>query len=154
MVGVIGFSLPQATTVANLIEQIQFAPNDQTNEPFHPNGGFNSTFDTNGLWLEASNEVTGLGLRLHNPIGDNYQLLSDIPLILFGGHQTLPRTLQCQLDSEGRGDENIDFSRLDFLKVARGDLRLFSQFILGQALPNPFAAHVGAKDLNPFPFFF
>jgi hypothetical protein len=67
----------QAQTMASLIEQIQLPDGDGgTNGVYQPNG-FTANFDTNGLWLEASNEAPYLGLRLHNTIGgDNYQLLS------------------------------------------------------------------------------
>jgi hypothetical protein len=65
----------QAEDVANLIEQIQASTNSG-DQSFQPNYTPLS-FDTNGLWLEASNEIASFGLRLHNTIvGDNYQLLS------------------------------------------------------------------------------
>ena len=70
----------QADTVNNLIEQIQFNgiyPSGGTNGSGGFQFNYNFSFDTNGLWLEASNEATTLGLRLHNTVGgDNYQLLS------------------------------------------------------------------------------
>ncbi len=66
----------QVQTVAGLIERIQMAGSDENNQSFQPNG-VTSMIDTNRLWLEASNEVTSLGLRLHNTVGgNNYQLLS------------------------------------------------------------------------------
>src|SRR5665213_1225254 len=69
----------QAATMASLIEQILYPTNSG-------DGGlqfnYNFSFDTNCLWLEASNEVTSLGLRLHNTIGgDNYQLLATTNLL-------------------------------------------------------------------------
>ncbi len=65
--------------MAVLIERILYSTNSG-------DGGlqfnYNFSFDTNGLWLEASNEVTNVGLRLHNTIGgDNYQLLSTTNLL-------------------------------------------------------------------------
>jgi|SRR5665213_190668 len=69
----------QAATMASLIKQILY--------PTNSGGGglqfnYNFSFDTNGLWLEASNGVTNLGLRLHNTIGgDNYQLLATTNLL-------------------------------------------------------------------------
>jgi hypothetical protein len=80
----------QAATTAALIDLIQTSTNGG-NQLFQPN---NLMIDTNGLWLEASNEDPYLGLRAHNTInGDNYQLLStsnlsdanwDLRQILFG----------------------------------------------------------------------
>jgi hypothetical protein len=78
----------QSQIVANLIEMIQNPPtpstnsdNGGTNQSFVPNGSA-SPIDTNGLWLEASNEAPNLGLLLHNPVGgDNYQLLSTTNLL-------------------------------------------------------------------------
>jgi hypothetical protein len=73
----------QAQTMANLIEQMQTPPLPSTN------GGTGGTFqpddfivDTNGLWLEPTNEYPNLGLLLHNAVaGDNYQLLSSTNLL-------------------------------------------------------------------------
>jgi hypothetical protein len=63
----------QAATTAALIDLIQTSTNGG-NQLFQPNS---LMIDTNGLWLEASNEDPYLGLRAHNTInGDNYQLLS------------------------------------------------------------------------------
>ncbi|HEX3856816.1 MAG TPA: Ig-like domain-containing protein [Verrucomicrobiae bacterium] len=67
----------QTETMADLIGQIQ---NPDTDDSFQPNS-FTSMLDTNGLWLEASNEAPYIGLRAHNTIvGDNYQLLSTTSL--------------------------------------------------------------------------
>ncbi|HEY5298875.1 MAG TPA: Ig-like domain-containing protein [Verrucomicrobiae bacterium] len=63
----------QAESMADLIDLIQTSTNG-SNQSFQSN--FTSMLDTNGLWLEASNEDGYIGLRLHNPTGDNYQLLS------------------------------------------------------------------------------
>ncbi|MGH7953996.1 MAG: PEP-CTERM sorting domain-containing protein, partial [Limisphaerales bacterium] len=76
----------QAQTMENLIEQIEMVNIDPTNTGGTNGGyqinGFTANFDTNGLWIEASNEAPNLGLRLHNTIaGDNYQLLSTTNLV-------------------------------------------------------------------------
>jgi hypothetical protein len=86
----------QSQSMADFLELILFPPfpgGGGTNEEYQPSYTPLS-FDTNGLWLEASNEAPNLGLRLHNPVsGDNYQLLSttnllntpwDLGQILFG----------------------------------------------------------------------
>jgi hypothetical protein len=88
----------QSQSMADLLEQILNPPfpgggGGGTNEEYQPRYTPLS-FDTNGLWLEATNEAPNLGLRLHNPVGgDNYQLLSttnllntpwDLGQILFG----------------------------------------------------------------------
>jgi len=58
----------QAQSMAGLIDLME---TNNDNQSFQPNG-FTPMIDTNGHWLEASNEVTSLGLRLHNTIvGDN-----------------------------------------------------------------------------------
>jgi len=64
----------QAVSMAGLIDLIQTNDGSQL---FQPNG-FTPMIDTNGLWLEASNENNGyLGLRAHNIIVYDYcQLLS------------------------------------------------------------------------------
>ncbi|MGH7953288.1 MAG: PEP-CTERM sorting domain-containing protein [Limisphaerales bacterium] len=71
----------QAQTMEDLIEQIEMMDIDPTNisgtNGSYQSYGFTANFDTNGLYLETSNEDATLGLRLHNTIdGDNYQLLS------------------------------------------------------------------------------
>jgi len=76
----------QTQTMADLVAEILYPPtpggSGGTNEPILPAGGFIPMFDTNGLWLEASNEAPNIGLRLHNPVsGDNYQLLSTPDLL-------------------------------------------------------------------------
>ena len=58
----------QAVSMAGLIDLIQTNDGSQL---FQPNG-FTPMIDTNGLWLEASNENNGyLGLRAHNTIADD-----------------------------------------------------------------------------------
>ncbi|MGH7953196.1 MAG: Ig-like domain-containing protein [Limisphaerales bacterium] len=88
----------QTQTMEDLIEQIEMMNIDPTNIGGTNGGyqanGFTANFDTNGLWIEASNEAPNLGLRLHNTVGgDDYQLLSttnlanhswDLGEILFG----------------------------------------------------------------------
>ncbi len=87
----------QADTMANLIGQILYPA---AFGGFQPNA---LMFDTNGLWLEASNETNYIGLRAHNTIGgDDYQLLSTLDLA--SGNWTLGQVLI----SVGGGD--ADFS--------------------------------------------
>jgi len=86
--------------MAGLIERILYPANSG-------DGGlqfnYNFSFDTNGLWLEASNGVTNLGLRLHNTIGgDDYQLLSTTNLL--NSHWDLGEILL------GASDGQADFS--------------------------------------------
>jgi hypothetical protein len=57
------------------------------------------------------------------------------------------------LNPKCRGDENIDFARFDLLEVPRGDFGSFGQLILRQTPAHPFAAHIGAEDLDSLPFF-
>lgn len=73
---------------------------------------------------------------------------------LFKGHQPFPRTAKSQLDSECRGDEYVDLSSLNFLKIPRSNFRPFRQFILGQPLADAFAANIRAERLYSQPFFF
>jgi hypothetical protein len=70
-----------------------------------------------------------------------------------GWHQPLVRTAQRQLNPEGGGEQEVDFSGLNFLQVARGNLGALGQFILRQTLANPLAAHVCAEHLDSLPFF-
>ena len=72
---------------------------------------------------------------------------------LFSRCQPLPRTAECQLNPKRRGDENVDFTGLNFLEIARGDFRAFRQFILRQPLAHPLPAHIGAENLYSLPFF-
>jgi len=72
----------------------------------------------------------------------------------FNWHQAFPRTTKSQLNSKRSGDKNVYFPCLNFLKITRGDLSFFSQFLLCQALLNPFAAHIRAENLDPLPLFF
>jgi hypothetical protein len=69
-------------------------------------------------------------------------------------HQTFPGTTQCQLNSESGRQKQIDFSGLDFLQIARGNLCFFGQFVLSQEFADPLATHVCAKNLNSFPLSF
>ena len=73
---------------------------------------------------------------------------------LFHRSQPLPRTAERQLNPKRRGEENVDFAGLDFLKIAGGDFGAFRQFILRQTFAHPLPAHIGAEGLNPLPFFF
>jgi hypothetical protein len=57
------------------------------------------------------------------------------------------------LNPERRREQNVDFSRFDLLKIPRGDFRAFRELILGETLAEPFAAHVGAENLDSLPFF-
>jgi len=71
---------------------------------------------------------------------------------LFHRHEPMVWAPQSQLDSEGSREQNIDFSRFDFLKIPRGDLGAFGQLILGQTPAEPFAAHICAENLDSLPF--
>lgn len=73
---------------------------------------------------------------------------------LFCGHQAFPRTPERQLYSERRRQKQVDFSRLDFLEVARRDLGFFSKFILSPSSADPLPAHVCAKYADSPPLFF
>jgi len=70
-----------------------------------------------------------------------------------GWHHPLVRTAQRELNPEGGGEQDVDFSGLDFLQVARGNFGALGQFILRHALANPLAAHVCAEYLDSLPFF-
>jgi len=70
-----------------------------------------------------------------------------------GWHQPLAWTPQCQLNPKRGGEQDVDFSGLDFLQVARGNFGALGQFILRHALANPLAAHVCAEYLDSLPFF-
>jgi hypothetical protein len=72
---------------------------------------------------------------------------------LFGRHQAFPGATQCQLDSKGGGQKEIDFSGFDFLKVTRGNLGFFGECILRQTLADPFTADVCTENLDSLPFF-
>lgn len=74
-------------------------------------------------------------------------------LTLFGRHQAFIRTTQCQLNSECRGEQDIDLPRLNLLQVACRNLGSLGQFVLRHASANPLPAHVRAKDLDSLPFF-
>ncbi len=55
---------------------IDLMETNDDNQSFQPNG-FTSMLDTNGMWLEFSNEAPDIGLGLHGTIyEDDYQLLS------------------------------------------------------------------------------
>jgi hypothetical protein len=73
---------------------------------------------------------------------------------LFGRHQPFPRATESQLDSKSGGNENVYFTGLDFLKIARGNFGSFGQFILRQFLADALTAHVRAVDFDSLPFFF
>lgn len=70
-----------------------------------------------------------------------------------GRHQPFPRAPKSQLDSEGGRDQNVYFSRFNFLQIACGDFGTFGQFILRQFLAHPLAAHISTEDLDSLPFF-
>jgi len=72
---------------------------------------------------------------------------------LLGRHQSLPRASESQLNPKSRGEENVDFSGFNFLKIPRGDFGPFGQFILRQTFAHPFPAHIGAENLDSIPFF-
>lgn len=72
---------------------------------------------------------------------------------LFRRSQPFPGTTKCQLNPKRCGDENVDFSGLNFLKISRGNFSALGQFILRQPLAYPLPAHIGAKDLDSLPFF-
>lgn len=57
------------------------------------------------------------------------------------------------MNPKSRGDENIDFSSFNFLKIPRGDFGPFGQFILRQTFTHSFPAHIGAEDSDSIPFF-
>ena len=75
------------------------------------------------------------------------------PNELFRRHQPFPRAAKSQLNSKGRRQKNVDFTALDFLKVARGNFGSFGQRILRQFFTHPLAAHICAENLDPLPFF-
>ena len=75
-------------------------------------------------------------------------------LVLFGRHQAFIRTTQCQLDSESRGEQDIDLPRLNLLQIARRNLGTLGQLVLRHASANPLPTHARAKDLDSLPFFF
>ena len=72
---------------------------------------------------------------------------------LFEGHQSPIWTSKRQLNPERRGEQEVDFARLDFLQIAGGDLRPFRERLLCQPFTHPLPAHVRAEGLDPFPFF-
>jgi hypothetical protein len=56
------------------------------------------------------------------------------------------------LNPKRRGNQNVYFSRLNFLQIARGNFGAFGQFILRPIPAHPLPAHVRAEDLDPLPF--
>lgn len=72
---------------------------------------------------------------------------------LFRGSQPFPRAAERQLNTKRRGDENVNFSGLNFLKISCGNFSAFGQFILRQAFAHPLSAHVRTEDLDSLPFF-
>ena len=73
---------------------------------------------------------------------------------LLAGSKTLPRTPQRQLNPKCGGEQDIDFSGLDFLQIARGNFSALRQLILRHFFTHPLPAHAGTEDLNPLPLFF
>jgi hypothetical protein len=121
----------QVQTVAGLIERIQMAGSDENNQAYQPNG-FTSMIDTNGLWLEASNKVTSLGLRLHNTVGgDNYQLLFKTNLLIFVcrrcrnfPHGLIDNVTQGNFQGTGDPQQSVEVGNSHFaLNVTDGLLR-------------------------------
>ena len=72
---------------------------------------------------------------------------------LFRRCQPFPRTAESQLNPKRCGEENVDLSGLNLLKISRGDFSAFRQRILRQTLAHPLPAHVGTEDLDSLPFF-
>ena len=72
----------------------------------------------------------------------------------FGRHEPFPRATESQLDSEGGGHEDVDFTGLDFLKVARRNVGSFGQCVLRQLFTHPLAADIGAENFDSLPFYF
>ena len=72
---------------------------------------------------------------------------------LFRWSQPFPRATERQLNTKRRGDENVNFPGLNFLKVARGNFSAFGQFILRQVFAHPLPSHVRTEDLDSLPFF-
>jgi hypothetical protein len=68
-------------------------------------------------------------------------------------HQPLARTSQCQLNSKRGGKQDVNFTSLDFLKIARGNFSALGQRILRHALANPLPAHIRTEDVDSLPFF-
>jgi len=72
---------------------------------------------------------------------------------LFRRSQPFPWTTKCQFNPKRCGDENVDFSGLNFLEISRGNFSAFGQFILRQPLAHSLPAHIRTKDLDSLPFF-
>jgi hypothetical protein len=73
--------------------------------------------------------------------------------ILLRWSQPFPRATERQLNTKRRSDENVDFSGLNLLKIARGYFSAFGQIILRQTLAHPLPAHIRTEDLDSLPFF-
>lgn len=69
-------------------------------------------------------------------------------------HQPFPRAAERQLNSEGCREQNVDFSGLNFLQVARGDFSALGKFFLSHTFTHPLPAHICAEDRDSLPFFF
>ena len=57
------------------------------------------------------------------------------------------------MNPESRGEEDVNFTSLNFLEVPGGNFRPFRQFLLRQAFMQTFAAHVRPELFDPRPFF-
>jgi hypothetical protein len=71
-----------------------------------------------------------------------------------GRHQPLPRTAQPQLKSERGRKQNINFTGLNFLKIASGYFGSFGKNLLGHAFAHSLPAHACAEDPDSDPLFF
>jgi hypothetical protein len=67
--------------------------------------------------------------------------------------QPLPRTAEGELNPKSRGEQDVDFTGFDFLKVTRGYFGMLRQLILSQSLAHPLSAHASTEGLNPLPLF-
>ena len=68
-------------------------------------------------------------------------------------HQPFPGTAQSELNPERCCEKDVNFSGLNFLEVASGNLRPLGQFFLRQTFPYTFAAHVRTENLYSRPLF-
>jgi hypothetical protein len=57
------------------------------------------------------------------------------------------------LNPKRRGNKNVNFTRLNFLEIARSNVGSFGQRILRESLTHPLTAHVCAENLDSLPFF-
>ena len=72
---------------------------------------------------------------------------------LFIRHQPFVGTAKPQLNSKSGGEEDVDFTGLNFLQIARGNFSAFGQFVLRKFLADALPAHIRAEDLDSLPFF-